>query len=158
MDARVTAALRSIPEVARLYRGLAPWVGFRQAVLPFVAAERAGGRSQYSFRQLLTLFARSLLDFSDFFLHAGLAVGLLGLALSGTYLAFILGWLLLGRSTPPGWASSLSVTLVLNSIILFFLGIVGIYVARVYREVRRRPSYIVSFERRGDSWSEHSVD
>jgi dolichol-phosphate mannosyltransferase len=158
MDANVTTAVRSMPEVARLYRGLAPWVGFRQAVLPFVAPERAGGRSQYSFRQLLTLFARSLLDFSDFFLHAGLAVGLVGLGLSGAYLAFILGWLLLGRSVPPGWASSLSVTLVLNSIVLFFLGIVGVYVARIYREVRRRPSYIVSLERRSDSWGETSVD
>jgi dolichol-phosphate mannosyltransferase len=150
LDARVASALRSLPEVARLYRGLTPWVGFRQAVVPYVAAPRAAGRSQYSLRQLVALFARALFDFSDVFLHAGLAVGALGLLLSGAYLVFILAWLLLGRTTPPGWASSISVTLLLSSMILFFVGILGVYVARIYREVRHRPAYIVSLERRTD--------
>jgi len=147
MDARALEAIRALPEVARLYRGLTSWVGFRQCVVPYVAAERAGGQSQYSVRQLVTLAARSLFDFSDIFLHTGLAVGLLGLMLSFLYLAFILGWILLGHSTPPGWVSSVAVTIVMNSIVLFFMGIVGVYVARIYREVRRRPTYIVSFAR-----------
>jgi dolichol-phosphate mannosyltransferase len=144
LDASALEALRSVPEVARLYRGLTSWVGFRQCVLPYVAAERAGGRSQYSLRQLLTLGARSLFDFSDIFLHAGLVVGSLGVLLSAVYLLFILTWLLIGRSMPPGWVSSITVTIVLNSILLFFVGIMGVYVARIYREVRRRPTYVVS--------------
>ena len=147
MDARALEAIRSLPEVARLYRGLTSWVGFRQCVIPYVAAERAGGQSQYSFRQLATLGARSLFDFSDIFLHAGLIVGSLGLVVSLIYLVFIAGWLLFGQNTPPGWVSSVTVTLVMNSIVLFFLGILSVYVARVYREVRRRPTYIVSFAR-----------
>ncbi len=150
IDARAHAALRSLPEVARLHRGLALWVGFRQCVIPYTAAGRAEGESHYSLRQLLTLFSRALFDFSDAFLLAGLFVGSLGLLLSVFYLAFILLWLLFGRSTPPGWASSISATLLLNSMVLFFLGILGVYLARIYREVRRRPPYIVSFVRRGD--------
>lgn len=149
MDAGALDALRSLPEVARLYRGLTSWVGFRQCVLPYVAAERAGGQSQYSLRQLLTLGARSLFDFSDAFLHAGLVLGSLGLLLSAVYLTYILTWVLIGRSTPPGWVSSISITMVMDSILLFFLGLLGVYVARIYREVRRRPAYIVSLVRRG---------
>jgi glycosyltransferase involved in cell wall biosynthesis len=148
IDAGVLGALRSMPEVARLYRGLTSWVGFRQCVVPFVAAERAGGRSQYSLRQLLTLGARSLFDFSDAFLHAGLVVGSIGILLSAVYLAFILTWVLLGQSMPPGWVSSISVTIIMDTILLFFLGIMGVYLARIYREVRHRPTYIVSFARR----------
>jgi len=151
MDSKALAAVRSLPEVARLYRGLTSWVGFRQGVLPYVAAERAGGQSQYSLRQLLTLAARSLFDFSDVFLHLGLFVGSLGLLLSGVYLILILAWVLAGGSTPPGWVSSVSVTIVMDSIILFFLGILGVYVARIYREVRHRPAYIVSLARRAGS-------
>lgn len=147
MDARALEAIRTLPEVARLYRGLTSWVGFRQSVVPYVAAERAGGQSQYSVRQLVTLAARSLFDFSDIFLHAGLIVGSLGLVLSLVYLAFVLGWVLFGRSTPPGWVSNVTVTIVMNSVVLFFTGIVGVYVARIYREVRRRPTYIVSVAR-----------
>jgi glycosyltransferase involved in cell wall biosynthesis len=149
MDATVLDALRSMPEVARLYRGLTSWVGFRQCVVPYVAAQRAGGTPQYSLRQLLTLGARSLFDFSDAFLHAGLFVGSIGILLSAIYLAFILTWALLGRNMPPGWVSSISVTIIMDTILLFFLGIMGVYLARIYREVRHRPSYIVSFARRG---------
>jgi dolichol-phosphate mannosyltransferase len=148
MDRGALEALRSLPEVARLYRGLTSWVGFRQCVIPYVAAERAGGESHYSIRQLVTLGARSLFDFSDIFLHAALAVGSLGVFLSALYLLFILGWVVVGRTAPPGWVSSISVTIVLNSILLFFVGIIGVYVARIYREVRRRPTYIVSRVRR----------
>jgi polyisoprenyl-phosphate glycosyltransferase len=149
MDVRALKALRELPEVARLYRGLTSWVGFRQCVMPYVAAERAGGQSQYSLRQLMTLGARSLFDFSDVFLHAGLIVGTIGLILSGVYLMFVMGWVLFGRTTPPGWVSSISVTIVMSSILLFFEGILGVYVARIYREVRHRPTYIVSFARPG---------
>jgi polyisoprenyl-phosphate glycosyltransferase len=148
MDANALRALRSVPEVARLYRGLTAWVGFRQCVLPYVAAERAAGRSQYSLRQLVALFARSLFDFSDAFLNASLVVGCLGLLLSVLYLAFILGWVLFGFGTPRGWVSTISVTLIMDSILLFFLGVLGVYVARIYREVRRRPTYVVSLARR----------
>jgi dolichol-phosphate mannosyltransferase len=152
LDAEALVAVRSLPEVARLHRGLTSWVGFRQCVLPYVAAERAGGgQSQYSLRQLVTLAARSLFDFSDIFLHAGLFVGSLGLLLSAMYLTFIMAWVLFGRNTPPGWVSSITVTIVMDSILLFFLGIVGVYVARIYREVRRRPGYIVSVARLGRS-------
>ena len=120
MDAGALEALRSMPEVARLYRGLTSWVGFRQCVVPYVAAQRAGGESQYSLRQLLTLAARSLFDFSDM-CRDRWAIGLV---------------------------TSISVTIVLNSILLFFVGIIGVYVARIYREVRRRPTYLVSRVRR----------
>lgn len=148
LDAKALEALRSVPEVARLYRGLTSWVGFRQCVVPYAAAERAAGQSNYSLRQLVTLGARSLFDFSDVFLHAGIVVGSVGVLFSCLYLAFIVGWLLVGKSVPPGWVSSISVTLVLDSILLFFVGILGVYVARIYREVRRRPTYLVSFSRR----------
>ena len=149
MDVGALKALRALPEVAPLYRGLTSWVGFRQCVMPYVAAERAGGHSQYSLRQLITLAARSLFDFSDVFLHAGLIVGSLGLILSGVYLAFIMGWVMLGGTTPPGWVSSISVTMVMSSIVLFFQGILGVYMARIYREVRCRPTYLVSVARPG---------
>jgi dolichol-phosphate mannosyltransferase len=147
LDWHALEALRSVPEVARLYRGLTSWVGFRQCVLAYTAAPRAGGQPQYSLRQLITLAARSLFDFSDVFLHAGLLIGSVGVLLSAIYMVFILTWFLFGRTTPPGWVSSVSVTLVLNSILLFFVGLVGVYVARIYREVRRRPTYIVSLAR-----------
>lgn len=149
LDRQVLDALRSLPEHSRLYRGLTPWVGFRQGVLPYEAAERAAGTSQYGLRQLLSLFTRAVFDFSDIPLHVGLALGGIAVGLSCLYLLFILAWLVFGQHTPPGWASSMSITLLLNSVTLAFLGIIGVYVARIYNEIRARPTYVISLVRRG---------
>ncbi len=144
LDRQSHEAIRSLPENARLYRGLTPWIGFRQCVVSYVAAERAAGTSQYSFKQLVTLFSRALFDFSSLPLHLGLILGGVAISLSTLYFIFILAWLALGENAPPGWASSISVTLMLNSVTLAFIGIIGAYVARIYNEVRARPSYMVS--------------
>ena len=136
--------MRALPESSRLYRGLVPWLGFRQCVLPYVARERAAGISQYGFKQLFGLFARALFDFSNIPLHLGLVVGAIALGLSLIYFLIIVIWYLAGQSIPPGWASSVSVTLVLNSVSLLFTGIIGVYVARIYNEVRARPTYVIS--------------
>lgn len=144
LDRQALDAVRSLPENGRLYRGLTPWVGFRQCVIPYAAAERAAGKSQYGWKQLLNLFARALFDFSSLPLHLGLALGGGAIVLSALYLIFILGWILIGKEAPPGWASSISVTLMLNSVSLAFSGIIGVYVARIYNEVRARPAYMLS--------------
>ena len=144
LDREALEAIRSLSESVRLYRGLTPWIGFRQCVVPFVAAERAAGSSQYSFKQLVNLFARALFDFSNLPLHLGLFLGAVAISLSSLYLIFLLVWVLLGEQAPPGWASSISVTLMLNSITLAFMGIIGAYVARIYNEVRARPAYMLS--------------
>ncbi len=137
-------SVRSLPENTRLYRGLTPWIGFRQCVIPYVAAERAAGTSQYGLKQLFNLFARALFDFSSLPLHLGLMLGGAAILLSTLYFVFIIGWFLLGKDSPPGWASSISVTLMLNSVSLAFAGIIGVYVARIYNEVRARPTYMLS--------------
>lgn len=144
LDRQAHEAVRGLPERIRLYRGLTPWIGFRQCVIPYVAAGRAAGTSQYNFRQLVNLFARALFDFSPLPLHLGLFLGGAAILLSVLYLSFILVWLMLGEEAPPGWASSISVTLLLNSISLAFMGIIGAYVARIYDEVRARPAYMLS--------------
>jgi polyisoprenyl-phosphate glycosyltransferase len=143
LDKHALDALRGMPERTRLYRGLTRWVGFRQCAVPYVAEARAAGRSQYDFRQLLGLFTRALLDFSAAPLHAGLWLGASAVVLSALYLVSIVFWMAFGQSQPPGWASALAVTLLMNSITLLFVGIVGIYVARIYNEVRSRPTYLV---------------
>jgi dolichol-phosphate mannosyltransferase len=144
LDRRALDAVRELPEQRRLHRGLVAWIGLNQAVLGYVARAREAGASQFSLRRLLSVFGQALFDFSSLPLYVGLFLGGIAVLLSALYLLFIAGWLLFGNSAPPGWASSISVTLLLNSVILLFLGIIGVYVARIYNEVRRRPTYLVS--------------
>jgi dolichol-phosphate mannosyltransferase len=148
LDRDAVVALRHLPERGRLYRGLAPWIGYRQAVVPFVADERKAGSSQYGLRQLASLFARSFFDFSRAPLHVGLAVAGSSVAVCLIYLAYVLGAFVMGAAIPPGFVSLIFVIGFLISVNLFFLGIVGVYVARIYDEVRGRPTYLVSRVRR----------
>jgi len=142
LDRQALEAVRGLPERTRLYRGLTPWVGLRQCVIAYVAQERAAGSSQYGLRQRLALFAQGLFDFSSGPLYAGLLLGGISVALSTLYLIYILGTVFLGEHTAPGWASAVSVTLLLSSVSLAFSGIIGVYVARIYDEVRARPPYL----------------
>jgi glycosyltransferase involved in cell wall biosynthesis len=148
LDRDAVDALKRLPERGRLYRGLAPWIGYRQAVVPFVADERQGGSSQYGLRQLASLFGRSFFDFSRAPLHVGLAVAGVSVAACLAYLAYVLGAFLFGASMPSGFLSLMFAIGFLISVNLFFLGIVGVYVARIYDEVRGRPTYLVSRVRR----------
>ena len=144
LDRHALAAVRALPERTRLYRGLTSWIGFRQCAIPYQAAERAAGRSQYGFRQLFSLFSRAFLDFSHAPLYVGLVIGIAAMALSLAYLLAVFSWLLFGKSSPPSWAAPTAIMLLLNSITLIVVGLLGVYVARIYDEVRARPTYIIS--------------
>jgi len=144
LDRAALAAVRSLPERAKLYRGLTTWIGYRQGVVRYVAAERAAGRSQYTLGKRLVVVASQLFDFTNTPLYVGLFAGSAALLFSLLYLAYIVVWFFAGDDRPPGWASLISITLILNSIGLLFLGIIGVYVARIYDEVRGRPPYMIA--------------
>ena len=143
LDRTAQKAVTAMPERNPLYRGLSLWVGFRQAVVPYEAAARAEGESRYGLRQLVQLFSRSFFDFSNAPLHVGLIAGGFTVFLCGAYALFTLVAYLVGRSVPQGYVTIIFVIVLLSSINLTFSGVLGVYVARIYNEVRRRPAYVV---------------
>jgi polyisoprenyl-phosphate glycosyltransferase len=143
LDREALEAVRRLPERGRLYRGLTPWIGFRQAVVPYRAAARTNGSSRYGLRQLMQLFARSFFDFSSAPLHLAFVLGSATLALCSGYLLFVLGAYVLGNPMPRGFAPLVFAIIFLGSVNLTFTGILGVYQARIYDEVRGRPAYIL---------------
>lgn len=143
LDRTALRAVTALPERHRLYRGLTPWIGFRQAVVPYEAHARAEGESQYGLRQLLQLFARSFFDFSNAPLHVGIMMGGLTILACFAYLVYTAAAYLMGHNVPHGYVTLIFVIVLLSSINLTFSGILGVYLARIYDEVRRRPSYVV---------------
>jgi glycosyltransferase involved in cell wall biosynthesis len=143
LDRTALAAITTLPERHRLYRGLAPWVGFRQAVLPYDAHARAEGNSRYGLRQLLQLFGRSFFDFSNAPLHVGVVMGAATILACFAYVGYSVVAYAIGHHAPQGYVTLIFIIVLLSSINLTFSGILGVYLARIYNEVRRRPSYIV---------------
>ena len=141
---RVVTAIRSAPERNRYLRGLRAWAGFRQCGLVVERAARAGGESKYSYGALLRLALDGVFAFSIIPIRAAMFLGALAtlgaviFALYATYARVVL----LERA-PPGYTSIIVVVTFMSGVILFFLGVVGEYVGRVYEETKARPLYVV---------------
>lgn len=143
LDRQARDAVATLPERGRLYRGLTPWVGFRQAVLAYDAPARAAGTSSYDVRQLFGLFSRAFFDFSAAPLYVALVAGAAAIAGCLGYLAFVIGAVLFDKSIPPGYVTQIVAITLSSSINLFLIGVLSVYVSRIYNEVRRRPTYVI---------------
>ena len=147
LDAHAQQAIRELPERGRLYRGLARWIGFRQAVVPFRAAPRAAGSPSYGFRELASLFGRAFFDFSNVPLRAALILGTAAILLCIAYLIFVLVAYAVGKAIPPGFLSLIFAFGFLSSVNLTMIGVLGVYIARIHEEVRARPTYVIARKR-----------
>jgi len=119
------------------------WIGFRQAVVPYRAAARERGNSHYGLRQRVAVLARSFFDFSSAPLHLAFFLGSTALVLCSGYLLFVLGAYAVGHPMPRGFVSLIFTIVFLGAVNLTVTGILGVYLARIYDEVRARPAYIV---------------
>lgn len=124
-------------------RGLVAWLGFNQIGVPYVRAPRAAGETKYPLRKMLRLASVSLTSFSDKPLKLAAYLGLSLAALSLVGLAWVLVVKYALQSAISGWSSLIFVGFFFGGVQLFFLGVLGLYVARIHDEVRRRPRYVV---------------
>lgn len=143
VDHKVVTVLRDMRECSRFLRGLRSWSGFRQTSVAYDRPPRPSGKSQYTLRRLLRLAADGLLGFSSAPLRLTALLGITTAVLGTVMLVIVLLTRLSTPSLPLGWASNLSVILLLDGIQLTTIGMVGAYVARIYAEVKNRPLYIV---------------
>jgi glycosyltransferase involved in cell wall biosynthesis len=143
LDRVAVRALCSIRERVRFTKGLYAWLGFRHVGVPYVAAQRAAGRSKFGHGKLLRLAWDGLTSFSDLPLRGCGAVGgviALGALVYGAYIA--LRTLALGVDV-PGWATLTDAILFLGGLQILLLGVVGQYVRNVFIETKHRPNYLV---------------
>ena len=146
MDRRVVEAVRQLPERERFMKGLFAWVGFRHIAVPYDRGGRAHGTSKWSYLRLFRFAIDGITSFSSLPLTIWTSVGFLIALMSGFAGLFVLGRTLIYGIDAPGYASTLLVILFLGGIQLLGLGIIGEYLGRVYREVKRRPIYILDGE------------
>jgi dolichol-phosphate mannosyltransferase len=136
-------ALNRLPEKERFVRGLRAWVGFRQTGVVYERQARSGGSSKYSLAGLARLATNGIVSFSD---KPLIVVMLFGLAISAA--AFVYGLYLVARKlvwggVVTGYASMMAALLFLSGIQLVAMGVIGIYLSKVFQEVKARPTYVV---------------
>jgi len=142
MSRRVVNELCKMPEHHRYLRGLRRWVGFRQIGIPVERSLRQGGRTKYGPLKLLKLASDGIFAFSVVPLRAAAILGSVSIGWSllfSLYSIYAKFWL----HSPQGFTALVLVITFLSGTILFFLGIIGEYVGRIYEETKARPHYIV---------------
>jgi glycosyltransferase involved in cell wall biosynthesis len=142
MKREAVDALLSMKEKVRYLPGLRTFIGFRQGYVEFVRDDRFKGKPKMSIRKLLVLAADAVFSFSRFPVRFCLILGLIGTLVfmgAGIYvlIAKVYGFAVIG------WSSTLLSIYFLGSIQLVFLGILGEYVYRNYKESQNRPVYFV---------------
>lgn len=149
MSRRVVEAMRNAPEHNRYLRGLRSWVGFRQTGLLVERDERFAGETQYGPMKLLKLAFDGLFSFSIVPLRVASLVGLMTILLAGAFSLYTLYAKLFLHRSPQGFTSLMLFMTFFAGVQLFFLGVIGEYVGRIYQEAKRRPLYVVASVVRG---------
>ncbi len=142
MSRRVIDEMRRMPEHHRYLRGMRSWVGFRQTGIPIERSQRLAGRTKYSPLKLLKLASDGIFAFSIVPLRAAAIMGAFAITLSFLFTLYALYAKFL-RHSPQGFTALIVVVTFLSGVNLFFLGIIGEYVGRIYEEAKARPHYVV---------------
>lgn len=143
IDRKVCDTMKVIREKNRFIRGLVSWSGFKQTAVEYVREERFAGVTKYPLKKMIRFAFDGITSFSYKPLKIATTLGILCSLGGFIYLFIVLYQALILKMTWPGWASSITITLIFNGIILIILGIIGEYIGRIYDETKNRPLYVI---------------
>jgi glycosyltransferase involved in cell wall biosynthesis len=143
MSRRVIDQVRRMPEHHRYLRGMRSWVGFRQTGLAVEREERHSGKSKYSLLRLLKLATDGIFAFSIVPIRAAALLGAAVMAVSMLYVLYALYSRIFLQQSPQGFTALIATVTFLSGVLLFFLGVIGEYVGRIYEETKARPIYVI---------------
>lgn len=143
LDRKAIDAHNRLPESSRFFRGIVSWLGFRTVRIPFAVQERIRGRSGWSVRQLVRLAMHASTTFSSLPLHLITVMGFITLGIS-VLLGVQTLYRKLSGTAVSGFSTVILLLLFIGSVLMLSLGIIGVYLARIFEEVKRRPRYIVA--------------
>ena len=143
MDRKAVEALLSMPERNAFFRALSSWVGYRTTSVEFDVQERTEGESKWSTWSLIKYAVRNIVGFSSAPLQMITVAGVLTL-----FFAIVLGIQSLVKyfcgHALEGFTTVILLLLIIGSLIMLSLGIIGIYIAKIYEEVKGRPRYFIA--------------
>lgn len=143
MDRKVVNTLVGLDERHLFFRGLSTWVGYKTADVEFNVAQRASGTTKWNKASLLKYAIKNITAFSTGPLQLVSICGVLFLIFAIVVSVQSLVKYFSGTAI-TGFTTVILLLLIVGSIIMMSLGIIGIYIARIYEEIKRRPRFIVS--------------
>jgi polyisoprenyl-phosphate glycosyltransferase len=143
MDKKVVQVFRTFNESDIFLRGLIKWMGFKQIGIEYTSAIRMEGKSKYSVKKMIRFALQGITSFSTKPLYIAAYLGLFFSLLSLIYIPYIIYSYYFGH-TVSGWSSVIATIAFLGGLQLMILGIIGIYLGKLFMHSKERPHYIVN--------------
>lgn len=144
LDRKVIDALKELSENQIFLRAVIQWLGFKQTVIEYKAAERVAGESKYTIRKMFSFALSGITAFSIKPLRFSIYLGSLIASLAFIYGFYALYINIFTSQAIPGWTSIVMSILFIGGLNLLMLGIIGEYLGKLFIQNKRRPNYIIS--------------
>ncbi len=142
LDRRALDELKGMRERHRYLRGMVFWLGYPREAVPYERPGRQAGKTKFNMTKMLRFALDGMLSSSSALLSLASYIGLTSAAL-GLGLGVWAVWTRYYDDYVIGWASTVVIVLFLGGVQLATIGILGLYVGRIYDEAKRRPLYLV---------------
>lgn len=142
LNKNVVHVLRNLQEYDLFFRGLVKWSGFKQLAVEYDPATRKNGVSKYTFKKMMRFALQGITSFSIRPLYAATYVGFLFSLVAILYVPYALYSYLMGHVI-SGWTSIIVTIAFFGGLQLMILGIIGIYLGKLFMQSKHRPVYIV---------------
>lgn len=143
LDRKVVEAMQTMPEKVTFFRGMSAWVGFERKSVPFEVQERVMGTSKWSVKRLAGLAFSAITSYTSAPLQLVTILGVLMFLVSVLLGAQTLVRYLTGNAM-EGFTTVILLQLFIGSTLMISLGIIGMYLMKIYHEIKGRPRYLVS--------------
>jgi glycosyltransferase involved in cell wall biosynthesis len=140
---QVADSFNSMHERHRFFGGMLGWLGYKTAHINIEHAKRPSGKSSYDFKKRFNMATMAIVSFSVKPLLLAIRLGLLLILLSGSYILAVVIRNLIYKTTAVGWSSLIASIFFATGMLTTLLGIIGLYVGKIFEEVKKRPVYVV---------------
>lgn len=139
----VIDAFVKMREPQRTFPAMVRWTGFSMGKVPIQHDSRSEGKSSYTFSKLISLAIDSALSYSDKPLYITIKIGMFISLVSISIAFYNLCAYFLGLILVPGYTSTIFAIFFMGGLILFFLGVIGLYISKIFDGVKQRPLYLI---------------
>lgn len=145
VSARALESFVSYPERNLFLRGMVKTLGYNEDMVYYDRKERFAGESKYPLKKMLRFAWDGITSFSNGPLHIIVVGGALFLLIAFAVVLWCLYKFIVGH-TVPGWTSLIISIWFVGGVILLAVGVIGEYIGKIYKEVKRRPRYLIQEE------------
>ncbi|MDO5689588.1 MAG: glycosyltransferase family 2 protein [Tissierellia bacterium] len=143
MRRSVVESILSLPESSRFSKGIFSWVGYKTHTIEVEDRPRVAGETKWSLFKSIRYGLDGLVSFSTVPLRISTFLGIIASAAGFIYAIYIVVKTLVSGIDAPGFATLACLILIMGGLNLLFLGVLGEYIGRIYKETKRRPLYLI---------------